>query len=90
MGVVITRREHAGVTLLGMTFSENGLHDRRRRSDPRLHGPRQQFISSKKFLKAEGGLGRNRLDAQGAEGPGPGAFWTRQPWSCTAWSISPT
>ena len=43
-GVCIANREYAGMTPLGMTFSELG------------HG--KHFIASKKFMKAEGGVAR--------------------------------
>ncbi len=58
MGVVITTREHAGVTPLGMSFSEMASMTGGGVQTPGFMGHGKQFISSKKFLKAEGGLGR--------------------------------
>ena len=58
MGVVITCREHAGMTPLGMTFSEIASMTGGGVQTPGFMGHGKQFISSKKFLKAEGGLGR--------------------------------
>ena len=58
MGVVITCREHAGVTPLGMSFSEMASMTGGGVQTPGFMGHGKQFISSKKFLKAEGGLGR--------------------------------
>ena len=58
MGVVITCREHAGMTPLGMTFSEMASMTGGGVQTPGFMGHGKQFISSKKFLKAEGGLGR--------------------------------
>ena len=57
-GVVITCREHAGMTPLGMTFSEMASMTGGGVQTPGFMGHGKQFISSKKFLKAEGGLGR--------------------------------
>ena len=58
MGVVITTREHAGTTPLGMSFSEMASMTGGGVQTPGFMGHGKQFISSKKFLKAEGGLGR--------------------------------
>ena len=58
MGVVITCREHAGMTPLGMTFSEMASMTGGGVQTPGFMGHGKQFISSKKILKAEGGLGR--------------------------------
>ena len=58
MGVVITCREHAGMTPLGMTFSEMASMTGGGVQTPGFMGHGKQFIASKKFLKAEGGLGR--------------------------------
>ena len=58
MGVVITCREHAGMTPLGMTFSEMASMTGGGVQTPGFMGHGKHFISSKKFLKAEGGLGR--------------------------------
>ena len=58
MGVVITCREHAGMTPLGMSFSEMASMTGGGVQTPGFMGHGKQFISSKKFLKAEGGLGR--------------------------------
>ena len=58
MGVVITTREHAGVTPLGMSFSEMASMTGGGVQAPGFMGHGKHFISSKKFLKAEGGLAR--------------------------------
>ncbi len=58
MGVVITSREHAGMTPLGMSFSDMASMTGGGVQTPGFMGHGKQFISSKKFLKAEGGLGR--------------------------------
>ena len=58
MGVVITCREHAGMTPLGMTFSEMASMTGGGVQTPGFMGHGKHFISSKKFMKAEGGLGR--------------------------------
>ena len=58
MGVVITCREHAGMTPLGMTFSEMASMTGGGVQTPGFMGHGKHFIASKKFMKAEGGLGR--------------------------------
>ena len=58
MGVVITCREYAGTTPLGMSFSEMASMTGGGVQTPGFMGHGKQFIASKKFLKAEGGLGR--------------------------------
>ncbi|MBO5171023.1 MAG: CO dehydrogenase/CO-methylating acetyl-CoA synthase complex subunit beta [Oscillospiraceae bacterium] len=58
MGVVITCREHAGMTPLGMTFSEMASMTGGGVQTPGFMGHGKQFISSKKFIAAEGGPGR--------------------------------
>ena len=58
MGVVITCREHAGMTPLGMTFSEMASMTGGGVQTPGFMGHGKHFISSKKFIAAEGGLGR--------------------------------
>ena len=58
MGVVITCREHAGMTPLGMTFSEMASMTGGGVQTPGFMGHGKQFIASKKFLAAEGGMGR--------------------------------
>ena len=57
-GVVITNREHAGMTPLGMTFSEMASMTGGGVQTPGFMGHGKQFIASKKFLHAEGGMGR--------------------------------
>ena len=57
-GVVITNREHAGMTPLGMTFSEMASMTGGGVQTPGFMGHGKHFIYSKKFMKAEGGLGR--------------------------------
>ena len=54
-GVVIVNREHSGMTPLGMTFSEMASMTGGGVQTPGFMGHGKQFISSKKFLKAEGG-----------------------------------
>ena len=58
MGVVITSREHAGITPLGMTFSEMASMTGGGVQTPGFMGHGKHFIASKKFLKADGGLAR--------------------------------
>ena len=58
MGVVITSREHAGMTPLGMTFSEMASMTGGGVQTPGFMGHGKHFIASKKFIAAEGGLGR--------------------------------
>ena len=58
MGVVITCREYAGMTPLGMTFSEMASMTGGGVQTPGFMGHGKHFIASKKFMKAEGGPGR--------------------------------
>ncbi|WP_228378694.1 CO dehydrogenase/CO-methylating acetyl-CoA synthase complex subunit beta, partial [Treponema endosymbiont of Eucomonympha sp.] len=57
-GVVIVNREHTGMTPLGMTFSEMASMTGGGVQTPGFMGHGKQFISSKKFMKAEGGTAR--------------------------------
>ena len=57
-GVVIVNREHTGMTPLGMTFSEMASMTGGGMQTPGFMGHGKHFIASKKFMKAEGGLGR--------------------------------
>ena len=57
-GVVITNREYAGMTPLGMTFSELASMTGGGVQTPGFMGHGKHFISSKKFMKAEGGIER--------------------------------
>ena len=57
-GVVIVNREHAGMTPLGMTFSEMASMTGGGVQTPGFMGHGKHFIASKKFMKAEGGLAR--------------------------------
>ena len=57
-GVVITNREHVGMTPLGMSFSEMASMTGGGVQTPGFMGHGKQFISSKKFIAAEGGPGR--------------------------------
>ena len=57
-GVVIVNREHTGMTPLGMTFSEMASMTGGGVQTPGFMGHGKQFISSKKFIKAEGGIAR--------------------------------
>ena len=58
MGVVSTCREHAGMTPLGMTFSEMASMTGGGVQTPGFMGHGKHFIASKKFIAAEGGMGR--------------------------------
>ena len=58
MGVVITCREYAGITPLGMTFSEMASMTGGGVQTPGFMGHGKHYIASHKFLKAEGGVGR--------------------------------
>ncbi len=57
-GVVIVNREHTGMTPLGMSFSEMASMTGGGVQTPGFMGHGKHFISSKKFMKAEGGPGR--------------------------------
>lgn len=57
-GVVIVNREHAGMTPLGMTFSEMASMTGGGVQTPGFMGHGKQFIASKKFMKADGGIAR--------------------------------
>ena len=57
-GVVIVNREHTGSTPLGMTFSEMASMTGGGVQTPGFMGHGKHFIPSKKFMKAEGGIGR--------------------------------
>ena len=57
-GVVITNREYAGMTPLGMTFPELASMTGGGVQTPGFMGHGKHFIGSKKFMKAEGGFER--------------------------------
>ncbi|MDO4519876.1 MAG: acetyl-CoA decarbonylase/synthase complex subunit alpha/beta [Eubacteriales bacterium] len=57
-GVVIANREFAGMTPLGMTFSEMASMTGGGVQTPGFMGHGKHFIASKKFMKAEGGIER--------------------------------
>ena len=57
-GVVITNREYAGQTPLGMTFPELASMTGGGVQTPGFMGHGKHFIASKKFMKAEGGIER--------------------------------
>ena len=57
-GVIVVNREHTGMTPLGMTFSEMASMTGGGVQTPGFMGHGKQFISSKKFMKAEGGPAR--------------------------------
>ena len=57
-GVVIANREYAGMTPLGMTFSEMASMTGGGVQTLGFMGHGKHFISSKKFMKAEGGIER--------------------------------
>lgn len=57
-GVIITNREYAGMTPLGMTFGELASMTGGGVQTPGFMGHGKHFIGSKKFMKAEGGVER--------------------------------
>ncbi|MBR5932058.1 MAG: CO dehydrogenase/CO-methylating acetyl-CoA synthase complex subunit beta [Lachnospiraceae bacterium] len=57
-GVVIVNREYAGMTPTGMTFGELASMTGGGVQTPGFMGHGRQFISSKKFISAEGGIAR--------------------------------
>ncbi|MDR1069030.1 MAG: CO dehydrogenase/CO-methylating acetyl-CoA synthase complex subunit beta [Clostridiales Family XIII bacterium] len=57
-GVVIVNREHMGMTPLGMSFPEMASMTGGGVQTPGFMGHGKQFISSRKFMRAEGGPGR--------------------------------
>ena len=57
-GVCIANREYAGMTPLGMTFSELASMTGGGVQTPGFMGHGKHFIASKKFMKAEGGIER--------------------------------
>jgi acetyl-CoA synthase len=57
-GVVIVNREHGSSTPLGMTFGELASMSGGGVQTPGFMGHGRSFIPSKKFMKAEGGIGR--------------------------------
>ena len=57
-GVVIVNREYAGSTPIGMTFAELASMTGGGEQTPGFMGHGRHFISSKKFMKAEGGQQR--------------------------------
>lgn len=57
-GVCIANREYAGMTPLGMTFSELASMTGGGVQTPGFMGHGKHFIASKKFMKAEGGVAR--------------------------------
>lgn len=57
-GVCIANREYAGMTPLGMTFPELASMTGGGVQTPGFMGHGKHFISSKKFMKAEGGIER--------------------------------
>ena len=57
-GVCIANREYAGMTHIGMTFSELASMTGGGVQTPGFMGHGKHFISSKKFMKAEGGVAR--------------------------------
>ena len=57
-GVCIANREYAGMTPIGMTFPELASMTGGGVQTPGFMGHGKHFIASKKFMKAEGGIGR--------------------------------
>lgn len=57
-GVVIVNREYSSISPLGMTFGELASMTGGGVQTPGFMGHGRPFISSKKFMKAEGGVGR--------------------------------
>jgi acetyl-CoA synthase len=57
-GVIVANREYAGITPTGMTFGELASNTGGGVQTPGFMGHGRHFISSKKFLAAEGGVER--------------------------------
>ncbi|MCF0142125.1 MAG: CO dehydrogenase/CO-methylating acetyl-CoA synthase complex subunit beta, partial [Parasporobacterium sp.] len=57
-GVVVCNREYAGMTPTGMTFGELASMTGGGVQTPGFMGHGRHFIASKKFISAEGGVGR--------------------------------
>jgi acetyl-CoA synthase len=57
-GLMITTREHTGMTPCGMTFSTLAGSVGGGVQSPGFMGIGKRYIVSKKFIKADGGLGR--------------------------------
>jgi len=57
-GVVVVNREYAGMTPSGMTFGELASMTGGGVQTPGFMGHGRHFIASKKFISAEGGIGR--------------------------------
>lgn len=57
-GVIICNREYPGMTPLGMTFAELASMTGGGVQTPGFMGHGKHYIASKKFMKAEGGIGR--------------------------------
>ena len=57
-GVIIANREYAGMTPVGMTFGELASNTGGGVQTPGFMGHGRHFISSKKFISAEGGIER--------------------------------
>ncbi|MDR1580012.1 MAG: CO dehydrogenase/CO-methylating acetyl-CoA synthase complex subunit beta [Synergistaceae bacterium] len=57
-GVIIVNREHEGMTPLGMSFSEMASMTGGGVQTPGFMGHGKQFISSRKFMRGEGGPAR--------------------------------
>jgi acetyl-CoA synthase len=57
-GVIIANREYAGMTPTGMTFGELASNTGGGVQTPGFMGHGRHFIASKKFIAAEGGVGR--------------------------------
>ena len=57
-GVVIVNREYVGMTPTGMTFGELASMTGGGVQTPGFMGHGRQFIASKKFISAEGGIAR--------------------------------
>lgn len=58
MGVVIVDRSYPGSTPLGMSFAELASMTGGGQQTPGFMGHGKQFIGSKKFMRAEGGIAR--------------------------------
>ena len=57
-GVIVANREYAGITPVGMTFGELASNTGGGVQTPGFMGHGRHFISSKKFIAAEGGIER--------------------------------
>ena len=67
-GLMITTREHSGMTPCGMTFSTLAGTCGGGMQTPGFMGIGRTYLLSKKFIPADGGIATHCLDAQRVEG----------------------